>query len=131
MINYIKSNPNYKKMNPNSSSKPFKKPQNTNSAINLSNLNMSNAIDYKELTKTLAQYQQSKGLDQSPFPKGNGASISPLKNKSLIDINFLKNAGILSIIYHFFNENKSLYFQKTLKTRVKIKENVQKGLKSV
>jgi hypothetical protein len=71
-----------------------KKP--ANSAINLSNLNMSNAIDYKELTKTLAQYQQSKGLEQSPGGGKGGPSLSPLKNKSLIDINFLKNAGILS-----------------------------------
>ncbi len=83
---------------PNSNTQNSKKP-NANSAVNLSNLNMSNAIDYKELTKTLAQYQQSKGLEQSPGTGRNikgGNSLSPLKNKSLIDINFLKNAGILS-----------------------------------
>lgn len=73
------------------------KKMNTNSAVNLSHLNMSNAIDYKELTKALAQYQQSKGMAQSPTQKGGGPSLSPLKNKSLIDINFLKNAGILSL----------------------------------
>ena len=84
---------------PNSNQLTSKKP-NTNSAVNLSNLNMSNAIDYKELTKTLAQYQQSKGLEQTPAATGRnikgGNSLSPLRNKSLIDINFLKNAGILS-----------------------------------
>lgn len=90
--------------------KPTQKPQpnpkkpNTNSAVNLSNLNVSNAIDYKELTKTLAQYQQSKGLELSPSlkgPKQGNPSLSPLKNKSLIDINFLKNAGILSNADYF------------------------------
>lgn len=70
----------------------------TTSSINLSHLNMSNAIDYKELTKTLAHYQQTKsGLD-SP----QKATLSPLKNKNLIDINFLKNAGILSKAYFLF-----------------------------
>lgn len=68
----------------------------TTSSINLSHLNMSNAIDYKELTKTLAHYQQTKqGLD-SP----QKVILSPLKNKNLIDINFLKNAGILSKILY-------------------------------
>lgn len=84
-------------MNSNSKQLPASKKLNTNSAMNLSNLNMSNAIDYKELTKALAQYQQSKGTGQTPTKNKPGPSLSPLKNKSLIDINFLKNAGILSL----------------------------------
>ena len=90
-----------------------KKP-NASSAVNLSNLNMSNAIDYKELTKTLAQYQQSKGLEQSPgVGKGKpGSGLSPLKNKSLIDINFLKNAGILSNIFFNYHDFEEMIFKK-------------------
>ena len=107
----------------NSTNKPSTKPQpsaslkkpNTNSAVNLSNLNMSNAIDYKELTKTLAQYQQSKGIEQSPgiSKSKQGPSLSPLKNKSLIDINFLKNAGILSKIQDIssiFPKHHKIYY---------------------
>ena len=74
-------------------------PNFSSSNLNLSNLNFSSATDYKELIKTLNQFQKSQQLTLESNSKLSQPSGG--KTKSAIDFNFLQKSGILSKEFSF------------------------------
>ena len=62
--------------------------------FNFAGINLSNTVDYKELTKTLTQFQkiQANNIEKSPLRKPQ----LQLNNKNLIDLKTLQSSGLLS-----------------------------------